>query len=275
MLKRTLTSVAIVLITLLFFYLRTIHYKLFDLFVYAIAIISTCELLGAYKDGISKLQKILVLIFTVIIFPIASFLPSLLIHCFAGYVSILIFVTVLTSDFEAKGGLTKTVFATFYPTIPLLSMILLNINDRRAVYMLAIALTVPSFTDVFAYLIGSWLKGPKLSPRLSPKKTISGAVGGLVGGVIATFLSYFGLKQLNIDVFSSVKIINVVIFLLVSGIFLSVIAQLGDLTESYIKRRFNIKDSGKIIPGHGGMLDRIDSVTFVSLFTYIIYSLIL
>ena len=93
--------------------------------------------------------------------------------------------------------------------------------------------------------------------------------------MIATLLTYFVLRGFNINVFNGMKTINVVIFLIVSGIFLSVVAQIGDLVESYIKRRIGIKDMGNIIPGHGGMLDRVDGISFTSLFTFVIYSLIL
>jgi phosphatidate cytidylyltransferase len=209
------------------------------------------------------------------VFPVTSLIPNVLIQFVAGFVTIIIFVSVLTSNFEKNDGLIKAVFATFYPTIPLLSLVLLNVQGSAGIFFLITALSIPSFTDVGAYLLGSKLKGPKLCPHISPNKTISGAVGGLICGVIATLLTYFVLRGLNIDVFKGMKTINIVIFLIVSGIFLSVVAQIGDLVESYIKRRIGIKDMGNIIPGHGGMLDRVDGIAFTSLFTFVIYSLIL
>jgi phosphatidate cytidylyltransferase len=142
-------------------------------------------------------------------------------------------------------------------------------------FYLILVLTISTFTDVFAYLVGSAFKGKKLCPALSPKKTISGAIGGLISGVLASILTYFVLLEFNVNVFGMANKLNVIIFLIVSGVFLSVIAQVGDLFESYLKRRLNIKDMGNIIPGHGGMLDRVDSLTFASLFTFIIYSLII
>ncbi len=275
MVKRTLAGIVLTLITVAFFMLRTVHFKLFDLYVYIIGIVATFEMLNAFKEDISKVQKALAMLFTLLVFPMLSLCREYIIHFVVGYVSLVIFISVLTTKFEENDGLFKTVFVCFYPTLPLSSMILLNVNGNEGVFLLVSVIAITAFTDVFAYLVGSTVKGPKLCPMLSPKKTVSGAVGGLIGGIIASVATYFALSAFNIDVFTSVNKINAVIFLIVSGAFLSIIAQVGDLVESYIKRRLNIKDMGSIIPGHGGMLDRVDGLTFVSLFTFIIYSLII
>ena len=275
MIKRTASSIVLVLITILFFALRTVHYKLFDIYSYIIALVCTFELLRAYKSDLNKIQKILIMSFTAIVFPITSLIPSILIQLVATFVSIIIFASVLTTSLEEKDSIGKAVFATFYPTIPLLALVLLNVQGGNGIYFLITALAIPAFTDVGAYLLGSKIKGPKLCPHISPNKTISGAVGGLICGVIATFITYFILKSFNINVFNGMKTINIVIFLVVSGIFLSVVAQIGDLVESYIKRRIGIKDMGNLIPGHGGMLDRVDGISFTALFTFVIYSLVL
>ncbi len=108
-------------------------------------------------------------------------------------------------------------------------------------------------TDIGAYLVGRSAGGPKLAPRISPNKTWSGAIGGLIGASIAAYLAamwtglgYAGLVALTI------------------GAVLSVFSQIGDLGESWWKRRFQVKDSGHLIPGHGGILDRIDGVLLAS-----------
>jgi phosphatidate cytidylyltransferase len=105
-------------------------------------------------------------------------------------------------------------------------------------------------TDIFAYFTGRAIGGPKLAPRISPGKTWSGAIGGAVCGVIAgvaVFLSHFAMDDLRIPLLA---------------LLLSVASQIGDLFESYIKRRFGVKDSGKLIPGHGGVMDRVDGLVF-------------
>ena len=112
-----------------------------------------------------------------------------------------------------------------------------------------------TLTDTFAFLVGVTLGKHKLCPKISPKKTIEGAIGGTIGGM-ASFLVFafvmnkywnFSLNYLIMAVF---------------GIVVSIFAQLGDLVASYIKRYAKIKDFGNVLPGHGGVLDRIDSILF-------------
>jgi phosphatidate cytidylyltransferase len=103
-------------------------------------------------------------------------------------------------------------------------------------------------TDIFAYFAGRTFGGPKLMPVVSPKKTVSGAVGGLVAGVLFGAAFFWWITGF------------VSVFVVVLAVILSVIGQAGDLFESWIKRRFGVKDSGRIIPGHGGLMDRIDAL---------------
>ncbi len=117
-------------------------------------------------------------------------------------------------------------------------------------------------TDIFAYFTGRFLGKHKLIPAVSPKKTVEGAIGGIVfcviamvvfGLIIDKFFNSFGIIRANYGV------------LAVSGIFISIVSQIGDLVMSVIKRHYNIKDYGWLFPGHGGILDRFDSVLAVSL----------
>lgn len=105
-------------------------------------------------------------------------------------------------------------------------------------------------TDILAYFIGRALKGPKLAPRISPGKTWSGAVGGTVSAVVAG-------SALTLAIFGRISLWIVALALL-----LSVASQIGDLFESFIKRRFGVKDSSHMIPGHGGVMDRVDGLVF-------------
>ncbi|KSV77615.1 MULTISPECIES: phosphatidate cytidylyltransferase [Sinorhizobium/Ensifer group] len=105
-------------------------------------------------------------------------------------------------------------------------------------------------TDIFAYFTGRAIGGPKLAPRISPGKTWSGAIGGTICGIlagVAVFMAYFSLQDLRIPIIALV---------------LSVASQVGDLFESFIKRRFGVKDSSRLIPGHGGVMDRVDGLIF-------------
>ncbi|MGM0470692.1 MAG: phosphatidate cytidylyltransferase [Bacillota bacterium] len=110
-------------------------------------------------------------------------------------------------------------------------------------------------TDTAAYFTGLNLGKNKLAPAISPKKTIEGAVGGLVGSLITVLI--FGM-WLPLSLFERV----------ILGLLLGIVSQLGDLVESTFKRDAQIKDAGTIIPGHGGILDRFDSLLFVLPVTY-------
>lgn len=105
-------------------------------------------------------------------------------------------------------------------------------------------------TDILAYFVGRALKGPKLAPRISPGKTWSGAIGGTVSAIIAgSLVSFWAFGRLSVWI----------VFL---AFVLSAASQIGDLFESFIKRRFGVKDSSQLIPGHGGVMDRVDGLVF-------------
>jgi phosphatidate cytidylyltransferase len=105
--------------------------------------------------------------------------------------------------------------------------------------------------DIAAYAIGNVLKGPKLWPRFSPNKTWSGFLGGLIAGVMGGVI---------VESFSSLTL-NLLI-LVALGLVVGLATMAGDLWESALKRRFGVKDAGKLIPGHGGILDRVDGLMF-------------
>lgn len=110
------------------------------------------------------------------------------------------------------------------------------------------------FADIFAYVTGSLLKGPKLWPQISPNKTWSGFIGGLVAATIgAVLVAYFAHLKL---VWPAAALV---------GLLGGLATMAGDLWESMLKRRFGVKDSGDIIPGHGGLLDRVDGLMFAAI----------
>ena len=117
-------------------------------------------------------------------------------------------------------------------------------------------------TDIFAYFTGRFFGKHKLIPAVSPKKTVEGAIGGVVFCVISTVLFGFIIEKF----FNEYGITSAnYLMLAISGVFISVVSQTGDLIMSVIKRHYGIKDYGKLFPGHGGILDRFDSVLAVAL----------
>ena len=121
-------------------------------------------------------------------------------------------------------------------------------------------------TDTFAYLIGRKFGKHKLS-KISPKKSIEGAVAGTIGATVIAILYTIAMNNLYNLEYSYLLIT-------ISTIILSIIGQIGDFAASSIKRHVDVKDYSNLIPGHGGMLDRIDSLMFLAPFAYILFSII-
>ena len=149
------------------------------------------------------------------------------------------------------GGLLYAGAATFAPAF-------LRGADVAGLVTIGFLVTVVWSTDIFAYFTGRSVGGPKLMPQVSPKKTISGAVGGLVAAIV--FGSLFAYA------FGGVAGPLIVILAAV----LSIAGQAGDLYESWIKRRFGVKDSGRLIPGHGGLMDRIDALVVAAAVAWLV-----
>ena len=141
-------------------------------------------------------------------------------------------------------------------------------TEAHGIFFILLAAFGAWMTDVFAFFAGSFLGKHKLCPKISPKKTVEGAIGGVLGCVIASLILYTVFVNLVFKVDSA----NYVAIALMSA-FLSLISMCGDLTASVIKRNFDIKDFGKLIPGHGGVLDRFDSIIFVLTALYAIINI--
>jgi len=176
-------------------------------------------------------------------------------------VSFLVFVLFRLFDREAGPGhalsdIAPVVVGFFY--IPLILSLQIAIRNVGPEWIIFIGATVWA-SDSFAYYIGKNFGRRKLYPSVSPKKTIEGAVGSMAGGALAGTL----MKILLINDITLYQV-------LVVGFFIGCIAVLGDLTESMFKRDSGVKDSSSLIPGHGGVLDKIDGMLFVTPVVYIV-----
>lgn len=157
---------------------------------------------------------------------------------------------------SVAGELALLLFGFFYITIPLSHLALLRDLEYGTRWVLLVLLLV-MLNDSCAYFSGTFWGKKKLYPSVSPNKSVEGAIGGLAGSMLAAglahmiFMPWAGLMPL-----------------LVLGLVVGVVAELGDLFESLLKRSFGVKDSGTLIPGHGGILDRLDSLLFAFPLTY-------
>ena len=126
---------------------------------------------------------------------------------------------------------------------------------ENSLFILFLALFIVWATDSGAYFVGRKFGKTKLIPSVSPNKTVEGSLGGIVSAVVVALIMVFLYPKQA----PSISLLHLVIL---AAIF-SVVGQIGDLVESSLKRHFGVKDSGKILPGHGGILDRFDSLIFV------------
>lgn len=139
----------------------------------------------------------------------------------------------------------------------------------QAVFMMLCAMYCAWLSDTFAYFIGSKFGKHKLSPKISPKKSVEGAVAGVVGTTITAILTYFICDYFFFEL-DTIKLWHVILVTAVT----CVLGMFGDLSASVIKRNFGEKDFGTIFPGHGGVLDRIDSFLFTMPTLYLIVEVV-
>jgi phosphatidate cytidylyltransferase len=187
---------------------------------------------------------------------------------YLAFLPLLIFVLFVAELFRDKPNtmqnLAFTIFPVAYLSIPLTALVLmmspLVVNDQPHWHIVFGFFLISWSYDTFAYLTGMWLGKHKLFEKISPKKTWEGTIGGTLFGLLAAYILSVFFIELSVMQWLAAGII-----IMVSGTF-------GDLSESLIKRKFNVKDSGNFFPGHGGVLDRFDSVLFAApaLFCYLI-----
>ena len=148
-------------------------------------------------------------------------------------------------------GMVWPVLGLFWLGLPCLALMWLRMGDQGMLAVLWLFLSVWS-CDTGAYFSGRSIGGPKLAPRISPNKTWAGLLGGILAAMVASVL------------LALISGSGLTVLFAIQGALLALISQCGDLAESSIKRRFDVKDSGNLIPGHGGILDRADGVLFAA-----------
>ena len=182
-------------------------------------------------------------------------------------------VELLSEEENIAKGLMSFAFLMVYPAMIMSSLFYINAAQDSVTGLptqyntvgLCLAFVVSSFTDMFAYFFGVLFGKTKLIPSISPKKTVEGSIGGILFCGLAFVFYGFILKNW---VHVSTEFNYFLLFLY--GVVISVVSQIGDLVMSAVKRHFGIKDYGRIFPGHGGMLDRFDSILAVATMLFIL-----
>lgn len=194
----------------------------------------------------------------------------------AAVYTLLLFILMLTNYENTKFEDVATVLvATIFVPWAFSTLTLLNGIDKRfpedfdghhGVFYILFALFCALISDTFAYFVGKFLGKHKLT-KISPKKTVEGVIGGVFGAVVSSVILFAVFDNCFFTV-HSVTYLEVIVL----SVVLSLIGVCGDLTASVMKRNFGIKDFGNLFPGHGGVMDRCDSILFV---TTALYALIL
>ena len=190
--------------------------------------------------------------------------------CLSVVMMYLVVLMAMCVFFDEKVKVTDVLCSfssTLYVMLCFAAFTALRKIDGIGLYMFLLVFIAAWITDTFAYFTGYFLGKHKLIPSVSPKKTVEGSVGGIAGAVIIVILfqlicsKYFDCKP---------NYLNGVIIAIVC----SIMSQFGDLAASCIKREHNVKDFGNIMPGHGGILDRFDSVIYISPILFILLNYI-
>ena len=209
------------------------------------------------------------LLSSLIIAPVALFFIIKGSVFFIFFLSIIFFVTSLEWVKMSKKLKNLKFFGIFFLFLSILLAYLLRSSKGFEIFLFVISISI--LTDLGGYIFGKIFKGPKLT-KISPNKTYSGVIGSFIVSLIGCliFLEYFPGTLLGSYLAGYEKYVGYNLFTLFVILFISLISQIGDLMISYFKRKAKIKDTGNILPGHGGLLDRIDGIIFAIPFSYFI-----
>ena len=264
MLKRILSGavgIALIVVVIVFGSSFPIIIDIFISLVCAVAV-------GEFSNA-TKTLKLFQISMPSIIF---AFVYPMMLNFDTGHIILYAYTVVMLSMtvFNHK-KITFIEFAYIYSmsiiiTLSLSAIIMMkNMDETHSSFYFVLALAMPWLADAGAYFTGTFLGKHKLCPEISPKKTVEGVIGGVVVCVLAICAVGFVFSEWIFNGTVTVNYGNLILLSLIGSIF----SVMGDLSFSLVKRVFKIKDYGTLIPGHGGVLDRFDSVVFVSPFLLI------
>lgn len=244
--------------------------------IFAATIISLYEFNKAFKIQ-KKVVFAMQIIFTMILYSGLYFGidHAMMVPVIGFFISLEIYYNIIHAHVSLDSRLKteqvmQSVFSFIYLPV-MISHVILVRNTLAAGHVMIWFIFIVAFgSDTFAYFVGKSMGKHKLAKVLSPNKTVEGSVGGLLGAMVLSFA--FSL-YLDKQVMSLSQYMY--IWIVVTGIIGAVLGQFGDITASAMKRLVNVKDYGNVMPGHGGILDRIDSIIFVAPFVYYSFNLMM
>lgn len=306
---RLITGASYVAVLAIFYLLKIFVSDLFfDGLIWLFSLIGTFEMLRAFgalgkkeklKDGSetnaetlaspTKAQAAGAMIFAAVCVPACAvfeeFYSSGARAAGAAFLVLAFYLVSLLVIRHAETGIENTgaaFFAATYPTVLLVLLSLANhlpaegleayaFNSDLAILCIFV---ISPFADSIAYVFGRFMKKKfpkKMAPSVSPNKTVIGGIGGLVGGLVGAAILYFSYNAVA-GSFEKMYIFLPVYLLI--GLITAAATEFGDLAESCVKRKAGIKDMGKLLPGHGGVMDRIDGTLFATAAVYLVFVVI-
>jgi phosphatidate cytidylyltransferase len=268
-LKRWLTG--IVAIPTLFFIIVTEPREIFYAFLYAFSLICLMEYYGITATKLPPFVRwsnyILTLLFFSIIY-VEQTSQGILLIVFWAFIPMTYFMLTHPSPREQwTTDISKALLGSIYVVIPLGMIVHIHRCYPEGKYWIIFLITVIFSSDTGAFYLGKFFGRHKLHAAISPKKTWEGAFGGLLGSLVGALIF---LNILNF--FFKINLHSLDLNILILTLFMSLVGQIGDLVESMLKRNHGVKDSGSLLPGHGGMLDRADGILFASPILYMYIS---
>ncbi len=293
MLKRTLVAIVLLIsflgaIILGYFFNK----EIIEVYMMVWMLVAAYEMTHTFTRKGYKVKKFPITLFAFLTYPLmriahefANMGTEMLIIMFV----LTVFISMVEYTFSKDENITisdfvSTIFILVYPLFMIHLIYILTFN-YYAVFVVVACVTIPIFSDAFAYYFGKAFGKKKLCERVSPKKTIAGGIGSLIGAAASSVLIFilFDLYRSALSKNEFVPFIshvvqgwewkNALIFIAI-GLVTGVVSQLGDLVASKIKRLMGIKDYGHIFPGHGGVMDRLDSIISSCLVLLIFLTLI-
>lgn len=256
--QRIITGTVLGLLMIAIFALS--HTFVYPVIIGLLCVIGTWEMLGCIRQRSNPYLAIPAMLAAVLAPVLACFFDyGAMLGVTMTYLSVLFIERMFFDDKVKMTEISEVFLTTIYVILCFTALLELRYIRIGAEYIYILVFVAAWVTDTFAYFTGVFFGKHKLIPKISPKKTVEGAIGGIVFCVIAFVVYGIIVENLaHVD-------LNLVV-LAVVGLVMSVVSMIGDLIASSIKRSYGVKDYGNIFPGHGGVLDRFDSIMILSPF---------
>ncbi len=264
MITRTISGVIGAILVIIVLALNQRLPMLMNILTSIACVLSVAELLKVREEFKKYYITIPCLTFAVLVPLVVN--KELFIYLWFIYIFVFFMVMIFYNDYVKIEDIALTYMLSSLVIFSLSTIITLrDFGGKYGLFYMIIVLAIAWLSDTSAYFCGSLLGKHKLCSKISPKKTVEGAIGGVIGAILSILLTCFIFKIFIFEEQVSFKYVTIIILAFIG----SILSIVGDLSFSLIKRQCNVKDFGNVIPGHGGILDRVDSLMFVIPYTYI------